>query len=104
MAQRSETTGSRAAAAAAKVLKDPKASTDAKKVAASALTQLRSGKSASPKAAKAAAKVLKDPKASKEAKTAAASTLTQRAAVSIDDATAKRVRSAVVRLMSKKSA
>jgi hypothetical protein len=104
MASRGEATGSKAATAAAKVLKDPKASADAKKVAASALSQLKSGASASQEAAKAAAKILKDPKSSKEAKIAAASALTQKPAVSVDDATAKRVRSAVDRLMLKKSA
>jgi hypothetical protein len=75
---KSESTSSKAAAAAAKVLKDPKASKDAKTAAASTLTQSKSKEVTSPKAASAAAKVLKDPKASKEAKTAAASALTQR--------------------------
>lgn len=74
-----ESTGSKAAAAAAKVLKDPTASKDAKTAAASALTQSKSAETTSPKAASAAAKVLKDKTASKEAKTAAASALTQKA-------------------------
>lgn len=75
---KSESTGKKAAAAAAKVLKDPKADQNAKSAAASALTQSKSKETTSPKAASAAAKVLKDPKASKEAKTAAASALTQK--------------------------
>jgi hypothetical protein len=75
---KSESTGSKAAAAAAKVLQDPKASKNAKTAAASALTQSKSKEVTSAKAASAAAKVLKDPKASKAAKTAAASALTQR--------------------------
>jgi hypothetical protein len=76
--KKSESTGSKAAAAAAKVLKDPKASKDAKTAAASTLTQSKSMEATSAKAAAAASKVMRDPKASKEAKTAAASALTQR--------------------------
>jgi hypothetical protein len=75
---KNESTGKKAAGAAAKVLKDPKASKDAKTAAASALTQSKSKEQTGAKAASAASRVLKDPKASKEAKTAAASTLTQK--------------------------
>jgi hypothetical protein len=78
MAKKPESTGSAAAKAAAKVMKDPSASKDAKSAAASALTQSKSKEETSPKAAKAAAKVLADPKSSKDAKVAAASTLTQK--------------------------
>jgi hypothetical protein len=74
----SESTSSKVASAAAKVMKDPKASKEAKTAAASALTQKGSNEQTSKKAASAAGKVLKDPKASKEAKTAAASALTQK--------------------------
>jgi hypothetical protein len=77
--KKSESTGGKAASAAAKVLKDPKASKDSKTAAASALTQSKSKEATGAKAATAAAKVMKDPKASKEAKTAAASALTQKA-------------------------
>jgi hypothetical protein len=73
-----ESTSRKVAAAAAKVLKDPTASKDAKSAAASSLTQSKSKEVTSAKVASAAARVLKDPKASKEAKTAAASALTQR--------------------------
>ena len=72
-AKKSESTGTKAAAAASEVLKDPKASKDAKTAAASALTQSKSKEATSAKAAAAASKVMKDPKASKEAKSAAAS-------------------------------
>ena len=79
MARKSESTGSKAATAAAKVMKDPKASKNAKMAAASALTQSKSKEMTSAKAASAAAKVMRDPKSSKSAKTAAASALTQKA-------------------------
>jgi hypothetical protein len=91
-------TGSKAAVAASRVLRDPKASRYARTAAASALTQLKSGKSASSKAAAAAAKVLRDPKASKDAKAAAASALTQHPLVSVNKAIAKRIRVAASRL------
>ena len=80
MAERakSESTGGKAATAAAKVMKDPKASKDAKTAAASTLTQSKSQEVTSPKAASAAAKTLKDATTSKDAKTAAASALSQR--------------------------
>jgi hypothetical protein len=74
-----ESTGGKAASAAAKVMKDPKASKDAKTAAASTLTQSKSGETTSAKAASAAARTLKDKGASKEAKSAAASALTQKA-------------------------
>jgi hypothetical protein len=74
----SEATSGKVASAAAKVLKDPKASKDAKTAAASALTQKGSTETTGKKAASAAAKVMKDPKASKEAKSVAASALTQK--------------------------
>ena len=73
-----EATSSKVASTAAKVLKDPKASKDAKTAAASALTQKGSTEQTGKKAASAAAKVMKDPKASKEAKSVAASALTQK--------------------------
>lgn len=76
--RKSESTGTKAAGAAAKVLKDPTASKAAKTAAASALTQSKSKETTSAKAASAAAKVMRDPKASKDAKTAAASALTQK--------------------------
>lgn len=77
-AKKSESTGRKAASAASKVLKNPKASPAAKTAAASALTQSRSAEATSAKAASAAAKTLANPKASKAEKTAAASALTQR--------------------------
>lgn len=73
-----EATSRKVASTAAKVLKDPKASKDAKTAAASALTQKGSTEQTGKKAASAAAKVMKDPKASKEAKSVAASALTQK--------------------------
>ena len=75
---KSESTGKKTAAAAGKVLKDPKASKDAKTAAASALTQSKSKEVTSAKAASAAGRVMKDPKASKAAKSAAASARTQK--------------------------
>lgn len=77
---KSESTSKRVASAAAKTLRDPKASKAAKTAAASALTQKGSKEVTSAKAASAAAKTLRDPKASKAAKTAAASALTQKPA------------------------
>jgi hypothetical protein len=77
-AKKGESTGGKAASAAAQVLRDPKASKDARTAAAAALTQSKSSEATSAAAAKAASKVLKDPKASKAAKTAAASALTQK--------------------------
>jgi len=74
----SEATSGKVASAAAKVLKDPKSSKDAKTAAASALTQKGSTETTGKKAASAASKVMKDPKASKEAKSVAASALTQK--------------------------
>jgi hypothetical protein len=73
-----ESTGKSVAKTAAKVLKDPKASKDAKSVAASALTQSKSKEQTSARVASTASKVLRDPKASKDAKSAAASALTQK--------------------------
>lgn len=75
----SEKTSAKVASAAAKVLKDPKASKNAKSAAASALTQKGSDEKTSSRVASKAAKVLKDPKASKAEKTVAASALTQKA-------------------------
>ncbi len=71
-------TGKSSASAASKVLKDPKASKDAKIAAASALTQSKSREVTGTKAATSAAKVLNDAKASKAAKSAAGSALSQR--------------------------
>lgn len=76
---KSESTSAKVASAAAKVLKDPKASKEAKTAAASALTQKGSNETTSAKAAAAAAKVMRDKTASKEARSVAASTLTQKA-------------------------
>lgn len=73
-----DSTGSAAAKSAAKVLKDPKASKDAKTAAASALTQSKSKEQTSVKAATAAANVLSNAKASKDAKSAAGSALAQK--------------------------
>ncbi|MEZ5775204.1 MAG: hypothetical protein R3D33_11025 [Hyphomicrobiaceae bacterium] len=81
MARKSTTdngTGKNAASSAAKVLRDPKASKEAKSAAASALTQKGSKENTSKKVATSAAKTLRDPKASKEAKSAAASALKQK--------------------------
>ena len=75
---KSESTGKKAAGVAAKVLRDPKASKDAKTAAASALTQSKSKEVTGTKAASAAARVMNDPKAGKAAKSAAASALTQK--------------------------
>ncbi len=79
-ATKSESTSSKVASAASKVLHDPKASKAEKSVAASALTQKGSTEKTSAKVASTASKVLKDPKASKAAKSAAASALTQKVA------------------------
>lgn len=76
---KSESTSKKVAAAAAKVLRDPKTSKAEKSVAASALTQKGSTETTSAKVAATAAKVLRDPKATKAAKSAAASALTQKA-------------------------
>jgi hypothetical protein len=76
---KSESTGKKVASAASKVLHDPKASKDAKSVAASALTQSKSKTETTGKAvASKASKIMSDPKASKEAKSVAASALTQK--------------------------
>lgn len=72
-------TGAGVAKSAAKVLKDPSSSKDAKTAAASALTQSKSKEQTSAKAATAASHVLGDTKASKEAKSAAGSALAQKA-------------------------
>ncbi len=74
-----ETTGRAAASAAAKTLRNPKASAPAKSAAGSALTQRGSPKEVtSAAAASKAAKVLRSASASKAAKSAAGSALTQR--------------------------
>jgi hypothetical protein len=75
---KSESTGKKAAIAAAKTLRSKTASKAEKTAAASALTQVGNKKVTSKKAAAVAAKVIHDPMASKAAKTAAASTLTQK--------------------------
>ncbi len=74
---KTESTGSRVANSAAKVLSNKKASKTSKFIAASALTQTKSGQKVSAKVASGAARVLKDPKASADAKAVAASALTQ---------------------------
>jgi hypothetical protein len=76
--QTNEATSSKVASAAAKVLKDKSASKDAKRAAASALTQTKSREVTGKGVATSASKVLRDKSASKEAKSAAASALTQR--------------------------
>ena len=76
--QDGESTSAKVAAAAAKIMNDPKSSLEAKTVAASALAQSGTNKETSPEVAKAASKILKDPDASAEAKSVAASALTQR--------------------------
>lgn len=73
-----ESTGKRAASAAARTLRNPSASKAAKSAAGSALTQRKSTEVTSRKAASAAAKTLRSPSASKAAKSAAGSALTQR--------------------------
>lgn len=73
-----ESTGKKAATAAAKTLRNPEANKDAKSAAGSALTQRKSTEITGKKAASAAAKTLRNPKASKSAKSAAGSALTQR--------------------------
>jgi len=73
-----ESTGKRAASAAARTLRSPTASKVAKSAAGSALTQRKSTEVTGKKAASAAAKTLRSPTASKAAKSAAGSALTQR--------------------------
>ncbi len=75
----SEKTSSKVASAAAKVLKDPKASKNAKAAAASALTQKGSNEKTGAAAATSASKVLRSKTASKAEKSVAASALTQKA-------------------------
>ncbi|MFM2422299.1 MAG: hypothetical protein RL291_829 [Pseudomonadota bacterium] len=75
---KTEKTSPKAAAAASRVMKDPKASAGAKTAAAAALTQSKSAETTSAKAASSAAKVLKSKTATKDEKTAAASALTQK--------------------------
>ena len=72
-----ESTGGRAASAAAKALRSPNASTAAKSAAGSALTQRRSAEVTGAKAASNAARTLASPKVSKAVKSAAGSALTQ---------------------------
>lgn len=71
-------TSAKIVAVAAKVLRDPGASQDAKAAAATVLTQKGSDEKTSVPVASGAARVLKDPKASKAAKSVAANALTQR--------------------------
>ena len=74
-----ESTGPRAASAAAKTLSSPTAGKAAKSAAGSALTQVRSKEVTGPKAATAAARTLSNPGTSPAAKSGAGSALTQRA-------------------------
>ncbi|MBF0155107.1 MAG: hypothetical protein HQL64_15315 [Magnetococcales bacterium] len=74
----SESTGKRAASAAARTLRNPNASQAAKSAAGSALAQTGNAKVTGPKAASAASKALKSPGTSKAGKSAAGSALTQR--------------------------
>lgn len=73
-----ESTGKRAASAAAQTLRNPNASKAAKSAAGSALTQRKSTEVTSAKVASAAAKTLRNPNAGKAARSAAGSALTQR--------------------------
>jgi hypothetical protein len=73
-----ESTGPRAASAAAKTLSSPTAGKTAKSAAGSALTQVQSREVTGSKAATAAARTLGNPAASPAAKSAAGSALTQR--------------------------
>ena len=73
-----ESTGPRAASAAAKTLSSPAAGKPAKSAAGSALTQVHSKEVTGSKAATAAARTLSSPVASPAAKSAAGSALTQR--------------------------
>ena len=73
-----ESTGPRAASAAATTLSSPTAGKAAKSAAGSALTQVHSKEVTGPKAATAAARTLSNARASPAAKSAAGSALTQR--------------------------
>ena len=76
--KRSETTGPRAATAASKVMRDPRATAAEKSAAASTLTQVRAqNEETRAAAASNAGRVLADPASSAAAKSAAASALTQ---------------------------
>lgn len=75
----SEATSGKVASAAAKVMKDPKASKEAKSAAASALTQKGSNEMTGAKVASGASKVLRSKTASAAEKSVAASALTQKA-------------------------
>lgn len=75
----SEATSGKVASAAAKVMKDPKASKEAKSAAASALTQKGSKEKTGAKVASGAGKVLRSKTASAAEKSVAASALTQKA-------------------------
>lgn len=77
----SEATSGKVASAAAKVMKDPKASKEAKSAAASALTQKGSKEVTSAKVASGAGKVLRSKTASAAEKSVAASALTQKTKV-----------------------
>lgn len=73
-----ESTGSRVATAASKVLSDPRSTAAEKSAAASALTQVRAkNEETRARAASAAGKVLSDPTSTAREKSAAASALTQ---------------------------
>lgn len=78
MTSNREITSAKAVAAAAKLLRDPGATQDAKTMAATVLTQRGSDETTSGPVASGAARVLKDPKASKAAKSVAANALTQK--------------------------
>ncbi len=75
---KSASTGSKAASAASKVLKNKSASPAERAVAASALTQKGSTEKTSARVASSAGKILKSKTASKGAKSAAASALSQK--------------------------
>jgi len=70
-------TSSNVASTAAKVLNDPKSSTQAKQLAGSALSQVNKGNETSPKMEKIAAKVLDNSNSSSIAKKLAGSVLSQ---------------------------
>lgn len=78
MARKTETTGRKAAKAAASTLSGKRSPTAAKRAAGSALAQSKTKKKTSKKSAKAAGKTLSRKGGSKAAKAAAASALTQR--------------------------
>lgn len=72
-----KTTSSKVASVASQVLRDPKSSATAKKLAGSALSQVNKGNETSTEMEKIASKVLDNPNSSDTAKKLAGSVLTQ---------------------------